>query len=72
MAKIEASSPSINSSIITLLPLLPNFLSIKIDSNALIASFSDSATVTPFPAAKPSAFITIGIFLFCIYLIAFS
>ena len=55
-----ASSPSRNSSITTRLPAEPNALSLKILSKAEIASLLVLHIITPLPAAKPSAFITVG------------
>ena len=64
-AKKLASMPSRYSSIKTVFPASPkaplNELSI-----AVIASFSFWAMTTPLPAAKPSAFITIGNLFFLI------
>lgn len=57
-ASIETSSPSNNSSITIDSPAEPNFLSIKISSIALHASSLFFVTITPFPAARPEAFIT--------------
>ena len=55
-----ASSPSKNSSITIFFPASPN---ISDSRDCKIASFASSnvyAIVTPLPAARPSAFITIG------------
>ena len=58
--KIDASTPSKNSSITTWFPALPNFSSTIISSTALIASSWFWAIITPFPAASPLAFTTTG------------
>ena len=55
-----ASSPVKNSSITTRAPALPSLLSESIESMASCASSKDIATTTPFPAASPSALMTIG------------
>ena len=55
-----ASSPSRNSSITTRLPALPKALPESISRTASSASCNVIATITPLPAAKPSAFTTIG------------
>ena len=54
-----ASSPSMNSSITTSAPALPNS---PPNMSSMAASASDSvmATMTPLPAARPSALTTIG------------
>ena len=56
----ETSSPSINSSTTTRLPALPKAPSPMISSMAPSASSRVIATITPLPAASPSALITIG------------
>ena len=56
----DASSPSKNSSITTLLPAVPKVLSLKILSNACFASSIFWQIITPLPAAKPSALTTVG------------
>ena len=58
--KIEASSPSINSSINIRFPASPNFFSIIILLIASLASSTELQIITPFPAARPLAFITQG------------
>ena len=55
-----ASSPSRNSSITTRAPALPKALSASMSVIAASASASVIATITPLPAARPSALITIG------------
>ena len=55
-----ASSPSRNSSITTRLPALPKALPESISRTASSASCNVIATITPLPAAKPSALTTIG------------
>ena len=59
-ARLEASTPVRNSSTTILSPALPNTRSPIISSMAFFASSSVSAITTPFPAARPSAFRTIG------------
>ena len=54
----EASIPSILSSTIILFPASPNVFFTKIVSIAEIASVSLLHTITPFPAANPSALTT--------------
>ena len=54
----DASTPSILSSINILSPALPNFLSTNIISIAFSASSLLLQTITPLPAASPSAFTT--------------
>ena len=54
----EASIPSILSSTIILFPASPNVFFTKIVSIAEIASVSLLHTITPVPAANPSAFTT--------------
>ena len=56
----EASSPAKNSSTTTREPAWPNLLPDSMSSMALKASSSLIATMTPLPAAKPSALMTIG------------
>ena len=56
----ETSSPAINSSTTTRLPALPKAPSPIISSMAPNASSRVIATITPLPAARPSAFMTIG------------
>ena len=56
----DASTPSILSSIIILDPASPNDFFVKIVSIASLASSLFLQTITPFPAARPSAFITTG------------
>ena len=58
-AKIEASSPSRYSSTTTVEPDSPNAPE-KQSRTASAASWMVIATVTPLPAASPSALITIG------------
>ena len=65
-----ASSPFKNSSITTLDPASPNRFPSSISLIATIASFRVLAIITPFPAASPSAFITIGAPISLTYLIA--
>ena len=55
-----ASSPSMNSSITTVLPASPKRFSLSMSSTAAFASSIVIATTTPLPAAKPSALTTIG------------
>lgn len=59
-ARREASSPSMNSSMTTRLPALPNLWAPIISSRAARASSLVMATTTPLPAARPSALITMG------------
>ena len=56
----EASSPSKNSSTTTRLPASPKALPASMSRMASSASCSVIATITPLPAARPSALITIG------------
>ena len=55
------SGPSRNSSITTVSPLAPNFLSSMIVRSPTLASSRVSAIITPLPSASPSALITVGI-----------
>ncbi len=55
-----ASSPSRNSSITTRAPASPKALPLSMSRTAASASSSVIATITPLPAARPSALITIG------------
>ncbi len=55
-----ASSPSRNSSITTRAPASPNALPESMSRTASSASASVIATITPLPAARPSALTTIG------------
>ncbi len=55
-----ASSPSRNSSITTRAPASPKALPDSMSRTAASASSSVIATITPLPAARPSAFTTIG------------
>src|SRR5213596_213600 len=55
------SSPSRNSSITTRSPAAPIARSTRIVSTARWASSALIATITPFPAASPSAFTTMGV-----------
>ena len=57
--KSETSSPSMKSSITTAAPEAPNDPE-KQSITASSASSTLMATVTPLPAAKPSALMTIG------------
>jgi hypothetical protein len=59
MTKTEASRPSRYSSMRILSPADPNFPA-KAARTAFSASSLEWATVTPLPAAAPSAFITTG------------
>ena len=59
-ASIDVSIPLRNSSITIFSPAVPNFLSFIISFSVFIASSLFSEIITPFPAAKPSAFITTG------------
>ncbi|KAF5803333.1 hypothetical protein HanXRQr2_Chr06g0270071 [Helianthus annuus] len=59
-AKNDASSPSKNSSTIIEEPAFPNDPFTRIVSTASNASCSVVATITPFPAASPSALTTMG------------
>ena len=54
----DASIPSIRSSIMIFEPAVPNALSINILSIAANASSLSLQTITPLPAARPSALIT--------------
>ena len=56
----EASSPARNCSITTREPASPNLLPASMSSIAAKASSLVIATITPLPAARPSALITIG------------
>ena len=62
-----ASSPCRKSSITTFVPAEPNIFFCIASSSALCASSAECAMVTPFPAARPSALITIGNLDFDIY-----
>ncbi len=55
-----ASSPARKSSTTTRAPASPMTLSTSIASIARSASSTVDATTTPFPAARPSAFTTMG------------
>ncbi|MCY1460815.1 hypothetical protein D9M71_784040 [compost metagenome] len=55
-----ASSPSRNSSITTREPASPKALPASMSRTASSASARVMATITPLPAARPSALITIG------------
>ena len=68
----ETSSPAMNSSTTTRLPALPKALSPMISSMAPRASSSVMATITPLPAASPSALMTIGAPSALIYALAAS
>ena len=57
-AMYDASTPSMRSSIMIFEPALPNTLSTSILSMAENASSLLLQTITPLPAAKPSALIT--------------
>ena len=59
-AKKLASSPSMNSSITTEAPAAPKRLPASMSRTASIACSTVSATITPLPAARPSALTTIG------------
>jgi len=59
----DASTPSILSSITILFPASPNVFFTKKVSIADIASSLLLQTITPFPAASPSALITIFLHL---------
>ena len=52
--------PFKNSSITTTSPALPNLLPSVISFRVKQASSNDDVIITPFPAAKPSAFKTYG------------
>lgn len=54
----ETSGPSSSSSMITLSPAAPNFLSTRLSRTAEHASALSAATTTPLPAASPLAFTT--------------
>ena len=56
-----ASSPSRNSSITIRCPASPKALPANISFIAFSASVCVMATMTPLPAARPSALITIGV-----------
>ena len=58
---IDASSPSRHSSTTILFPEAPKVFLTSMFSMASKASFSRFAIITPFPAARPSAFTTIGV-----------
>src|SRR5450759_2539686 len=60
MANSETSSPSMNSSMSISRPAAPNTRSLSIALMARSASTALCATITPFPAARPDAFITTG------------
>ncbi len=64
------SLPVRHSSIITLSPEAPKILASIISDSALEASSLVLATVTPFPAASPSALTTSGIGLESMYFLA--
>ena len=55
-----ASSPSRNSSITTRAPASPKALASSMSRTAASASARVMATITPLPAARPSALITMG------------
>ena len=71
-ASTETSGPVRNSSITIRSPFLPNFLFRIISVTAFFASSSVSAITTPFPSARPSAFMTVGSGTFSRYSSAFS
>mmetsp|Transcript_21548 Transcript_21548/g.47288 ORF Transcript_21548/g.47288 Transcript_21548/m.47288 type:complete len:323 (+) Transcript_21548:841-1809(+) len=72
MAKKLASSPAMYSSITTRDPALPKTLPTSMSSMASSAIFSSMATMTPFPAASPSALTTMGAPCSFTYALAFS
>ena len=71
-AMYDASTPSILSSIMILFPASPNFLLTNIISIAFSASVLLLQTITPFPAAKPSAFMTTSCSIPLTYSFAFE
>ena len=68
----DASIPSILSSIMILFPASPNFLSTNIMSIDFSASALLSQTITPLPAARPSAFTTTLCSIWLTYSFAFT
>ena len=66
-ARTEISTPSRYSSITSFLPASPTLPLPIISSTAASACSTVAATTTPLPAARPSAFTTIGAPCFLIY-----
>ena len=59
--RTDTSGPVRNSSMTMLLPLSPKIFSSIMETTASFASSLVSAMITPFPSARPSALITVGI-----------
>ena len=59
-ASTVTSGPTMHSSMTTVEPDSPNFLSAIISVAACLASSTVEATTTPLPRARPSAFTTMG------------